>query len=123
MIMSTRESKEMRDALLNLGVSQMSAGSRTAVGAYTDDEEPAVNTHDDAEAGQFSLEDERGLDEIVADLMDAGFVPSWCTACYRCGRTGAEFMEIARKGEIHNYCQPNALLTLKEFALDYAHST
>jgi [FeFe] hydrogenase H-cluster radical SAM maturase HydG len=114
MIMSTRENKEMRDSLLRLGISQMSAGSKTDVGAYTEKE------HNEDENGQFGIEDHRSLDEVVADLMDSGFIPSWCTACYRCGRTGPEFMEIAKRGDIHEYCQPNALLTLKEFALDYA---
>jgi len=137
MILSTRESPEMRQRLLQLGISQMSAGSRTEVGSYTKgdvDHEHAVWGSkggkgcggDDAEqelTGQFSLLDQRPLDEVVRHLLDTGFVPSFCTACYRKGRTGAEFMAIAKKGDIHKFCHPNALLTLQEYLEDYASPT
>lgn len=146
MILSTRESPQMRRKLLHLGISQMSAGSKTDVGAYAKGDqkteletfgtsphldlldsldghidEAATAPVDGAELkGQFSLLDHRTLDEIVRDLLELGFVPSWCTACYRLGRTGASFMKIAKKGDIHNYCHPNALLTLREYVEDYA---
>lgn len=132
MILSTRESPEMRARLLQLGISQMSAGSRTEVGSYQkgdvdrehevwgpgkeEEEKTTMNNH----VGQFSLLDERPLDEIVHHLMKGGFVPSFCTACYRKGRTGSEFMAIAKKGNIHKFCHPNALLTLQEYLEDYA---
>eukprot|EP00182_Erythrolobus_australicus_P000295 CAMPEP_0185829464 /NCGR_PEP_ID=MMETSP1353-20130828/265_1 /TAXON_ID=1077150 /ORGANISM="Erythrolobus australicus, Strain CCMP3124" /LENGTH=553 /DNA_ID=CAMNT_0028527263 /DNA_START=214 /DNA_END=1875 /DNA_ORIENTATION=+ len=137
MILSTRESPEMRRMLLKLGVSQMSAGSRTDIGAYdklerelqsantkaAQREQDLANTCT-AESkdmlAQFTLQDLRPMDEIVRELLEDGFVPSWCTACYRKGRTGAAFMAIAKKGDIHNYCHPNGLLTLKEYLLDYA---
>jgi [FeFe] hydrogenase H-cluster radical SAM maturase HydG len=128
MILSTRESPAMRTRLLQLGISQMSAGSRTEVGSYHKDgtlekapEEDKSNNHN--MAGQFSLLDERNLDQVVHDLMAEGFVPSFCTACYRKGRTGAEFMAIAKKGNIHKFCHPNALLTLQEYLQDYATPT
>mmetsp|Transcript_17008 Transcript_17008/g.45895 ORF Transcript_17008/g.45895 Transcript_17008/m.45895 type:complete len:585 (-) Transcript_17008:345-2099(-) len=148
MILSTRESPQMRRKLLHLGISQMSAGSKTDVGAYAKGDQKAemetfgtsphldllenLDDHADVNAkpqgpgqgadltGQFSLLDHRTLDEIVKDLLEMGFVPSWCTACYRVGRTGASFMAIAKKGDIHNYCHPNALLTLREYVEDYA---
>ena len=133
MILSTRESPEMRARLLKLGISQMSAGSRTEVGSYTKgdvDQEVTVwgsenNEKEQIKAkeqhtGQFSLLDERPLDEIIHHLLGTGFVPSFCTACYRKGRTGAEFMAIAKKGDIHKFCHPNALLTLQEYLEDYA---
>jgi len=136
MILSTRESAEMRARLLQLGISQMSAGSKTNVGSYhkgdVDHEwdsannkaqQPPMKQEEDettAAHGQFTLLDERPLDEIVHHLMENGFVPSFCTACYRKGRTGAEFMAIAKKGDIHKFCHPNALLTLQEYLEDYA---
>jgi len=130
MILSTRESPEMRARLLQLGISQMSAGSRTEVGSYTKGDVDAEHTVWNAEnkekpkrgemSGQFSLLDERPLDEVVSHLLQTGFVPSFCTACYRKGRTGAEFMAIAKKGNIHKFCHPNALLTLQEYLQDYA---
>jgi 2-iminoacetate synthase len=128
MILSTRESPSMRARLLNLGISQMSAGSRTDVGSYhkgdvdheTDLLEQAKNKAENELTGQFSLLDERPLDEVVKQLLLDGFVPSFCTACYRKGRTGAEFMAIAKKGNIHNFCHPNSLLTLQEYLEDYA---
>lgn len=123
MILSTRESPLMRARLLKLGISQMSAGSRTAVGSYSHEEQddPELMLENSSSAsGQFSLLDDRTLDEVVLDLMTEGFVPSFCTACYRKGRTGAEFMAIAKKGNIHKFCHPNALLTLQEYLQDYA---
>lgn len=110
MILSTRESPELRDELFNLGISQISAGSSTEVGGYK---------KEDGE-GQFSIEDRRSLNEVVHDLLCSGFIPSFCTACYRSGRTGERFMNLAKPGEINNLCTPNALLTLKEYLIDYA---
>eukprot|EP00977_Amphora_coffeiformis_P028084 scaffold34689_cov289-Amphora_coffeaeformis.AAC.4 len=115
MILSTRESPEMRARLLHLGISQMSAGSRTEVGSYDKKGEGEEKMN-----GQFSLLDERPLDAVIKDLMENDFVPSFCTACYRKGRTGAEFMAIAKKGDIHKFCHPNSLLTLQEYLQDYA---
>eukprot|EP01029_Cantina_marsupialis_P002332 TRINITY_DN12144_c2_g3_i1.p1 TRINITY_DN12144_c2_g3~~TRINITY_DN12144_c2_g3_i1.p1 ORF type:complete len:535 (-),score=189.98 TRINITY_DN12144_c2_g3_i1:511-2115(-) len=123
MILSTRESEDMRRQLLHLGVSQFSAGSRTEVGGYVKGDlegELAGDYNDNVKAGQFSLLDHRCLDDVVKDLLKDGFVPSWCTACYRLGRTGEEFMKIAKCGEIKNFCHPNALLTLQEYLDDYA---
>jgi len=110
MILSTRESPKLRDELFNLGISQISAASSTEVGGYK---------KEDGE-GQFSIEDRRSLDEVVHDLLKSGFIPSFCTACYRSGRTGERFMSLAKPGEINNLCTPNALLTLKEYLIDYA---
>eukprot|EP00033_Pygsuia_biforma_P000408 GCRY01000488.1.p1 GENE.GCRY01000488.1~~GCRY01000488.1.p1 ORF type:complete len:415 (+),score=40.65 GCRY01000488.1:441-1685(+) len=118
MILSTRENQDVREALLKMGISQLSAGSNTKVGGYNKDEHEQTSAQ--RESGQFGIEDTRSLDEVVADLFNMGFIPSWCTACYRCGRTGEEFMKIARAGEIHNYCHPNAILTMKEYLNDYA---
>ncbi|GBF89545.1 hypothetical protein Rsub_02263 [Raphidocelis subcapitata] len=120
MILSTRESPAMRDALLAVGMSQMSAGSRTDVGAYHRHDSEATNAKLGDLTGQFSLMDHRPASEIVKDLMRKGYVPSWCTACYRKGRTGEAFMKIAKAGEIHNFCHPNSLLTLQEYLNDYA---
>jgi [FeFe] hydrogenase H-cluster radical SAM maturase HydG len=119
MILSTRESPAMRDQLLQVGMSQMSAGSRTDVGAYHRDDSAATNKHLGDLAGQFSLMDHRSASEVVKDLMAKGYVPSWCTACYRKGRTGEHFMKIAKAGNIHNFCHPNSLLTLQEYLQDY----
>ena len=120
MILSTRESPAMRAELLRVGMSQMSAGSRTDVGAYH------RNPGDDADRvlgkelnGQFSLEDTRSMGEIVVDLMRQGYTPSLCTACYRKGRTGPAFMKIAKAGRIHDFCHPNSLFTLAEYLKDY----
>ncbi len=110
-IMSTRESPDVRRATFQLGVSQISAGSRTSVGGYVGD---------DSEAGQFSLGDHRSLDEVVRDVATMGYVPSFCAACYRLGRTGEHFMELARPGDIRERCSPNALSTFLEYLLDYA---
>jgi 2-iminoacetate synthase len=113
-ILSTREAPELRDALLDLGVSQMSAGSRTAPGGYCagdNNTDPGI---------QFSIGDHRPLEEIVARLMERGYIPSFCAACYRRERTGAAFMELARPGDIRQACDINALVTAAEFARDFA---
>jgi 2-iminoacetate synthase len=112
-IMSTRESPEMRRETFALGVSQISAGSRTNPGGYTEGE-------DAFEDGQFSLGDHRSLNEVIKDVAALGYIPSFCTACYRLGRTGHDFMDLAKPGEIKNYCDPNALSTFTEYLLDYA---
>lgn len=115
MIMSTRESEATRTKALKLGISQISGGSRTTVGGYTiKDESKAENT------AQFDTSDRRSLDEVVHWLLDSGYLPSFCTACYRAGRTGDRFMEYAKTGEIAMLCQANAVLTLKEYMCDYA---
>ena len=113
MIMSTRETQEMRERGLALGISQISGGSRTSVGGYKEEEKPEDNS------AQFDRSDTRTLDEIVDWLLDLGYVPSFCTACYRAGRTGDRFMALAKSGQIHNCCQPNALMTLNEYIMDY----
>lgn len=114
MIMSTREGQRMRNELLKLGVSQLSAASSTEVGSYNE------NAKTDGSKGQFTLYDHRPLDIVVRGLMADGYVPSWCTACYRLGRTGEAFMKWAKTGEIHNMCHPNAIQTLTEYLIDYA---
>ncbi len=114
MIISTRESKVVREKVLQLGVSQISGGSRTSVGGYTDEE-----VYDES-TSQFDLSDRRTLDEVVSWLIDMGHVPSFCTACYREGRTGDRFMSLLKSGQIINCCHPNALMTLKEYLMDYA---
>lgn len=113
MIISTRETPEVRAKIIRLGVSQISGGSRTSVGGYTEEERP----HD---TEQFDVSDNRTLDEVVNWLIRAGYIPSFCTACYREGRTGDRFMSLCKSGQIQNCCHPNALMTLKEFLLDYA---
>ena len=113
-IMSTRESKEMRAAALHLGVSQISGGSRTSVGGYVEEEPEEEDT------SQFDVNDTRTLNQVVDWLIDEGHVPSFCTACYREGRTGDRFMSLVKSGQIANICQPNALMTLKEYLEDYA---
>ncbi|MBR6507316.1 MAG: [Clostridia bacterium] len=112
-IISTRETEETRSKLLRLGVSQVSGGSRTSVGGYTTEERP----HD---TEQFDVSDQRSLDEVVKWLMDNGHIPSFCTACYREGRTGDRFMSLCKSGQIINCCHPNALMTLSEYLEDYA---
>jgi len=112
-IISTRESENVREKLLKLGVSQVSGASRTSVGGYTEEERP-VDTE------QFDVSDKRTLDEVVKWLLKLGHIPSFCTACYREGRTGDRFMSLCKTGQIQNCCQPNALITLKEFLTDYA---
>eukprot|EP01025_Chloroclados_australasicus_P059180 TRINITY_DN7474_c0_g1_i1.p1 TRINITY_DN7474_c0_g1~~TRINITY_DN7474_c0_g1_i1.p1 ORF type:complete len:537 (-),score=49.23 TRINITY_DN7474_c0_g1_i1:334-1944(-) len=120
MILSTRESPHMRNELLKVGMSQMSAGSRTDVGAYHREGSKTTEENLGELCGQFSLLDHRSTRDVVYDLLKNNYVPSWCTACYRKGRTGEHFMKIAKKGDIHNFCHPNSLLTLKEFLGDYA---
>jgi len=114
MIISTRESPKARARVLELGVSQISGGSRTSVGGYVTPEPEEENS------AQFDLSDRRTLDEVVRWLMELGHVPSFCTACYREGRTGDRFMSLCKSGQIHNCCLPNALMTLKEYLEDYA---
>lgn len=114
MIISTRESPAVRARVLHLGVSQISGGSRTSVGGYTEEEPIEEST------AQFDLSDHRTLDEVVRWLMEMGYVPSFCTACYREGRTGDRFMSLCKSGQINNCCLPNALMTLKEYLMDYA---
>ena len=114
MIISTRESPTARARVLELGVSQISGGSRTSVGGYVSPEPVEENS------AQFDLSDRRTLDEVVRWLMELGHVPSFCTACYREGRTGDRFMSLCKSGQIHNCCLPNALMTLKEYLEDYA---
>lgn len=113
MIVSTRENPKVREKIIRLGVSQISGGSRTSVGGYCEQERP----HD---TEQFDVSDNRTLDEVVNWLMTVGYIPSFCTACYREGRTGDRFMSLCKSGQIQNCCHPNALMTLKEFLMDYA---
>ena len=113
MIISTRESEEVRGRALNMGISQISGASRTSVGGYTEEERP----HD---SEQFDVSDQRTLDEVVRWLMEKGHIPSFCTACYREGRTGDRFMALCKNGQIQNCCHPNALMTLTEYLVDYA---
>lgn len=117
MIVSTRESAKTREKVLHLGVSQISGGSRTSVGGYYEEESQEDNS------AQFDVSDRRTLEEVVYWLMDLGYVPSFCTACYRAGRTGDRFMELLKSRQIVNCCHPNALMTLKEFLEDYASPT
>ena len=113
MIMSTRESAKTRRECLEIGITQISGGSRTSVGGYVEEER-------DEDTVQFDVDDRRSLAEVVDWLIDLGYVPSFCTACYREGRTGDRFMSLLKSGQIANCCQPNALMTLKEFLMDYA---
>ena len=114
MIISTRESQAVRERLLPLGISQISGGSRTSVGGYDHPESPDDNS------AQFDVSDQRSLDEVVRWLMEMDYIPSFCTACYRAGRTGDRFMSLCKSGQIQNCCHPNALITLQEFLEDYA---
>jgi len=114
MIVSTRESQECRERLLHLGISQLSGGSKTSVGGYAKPEEESEDSR------QFEVSDNRTLDEVVKWLIDLEYIPSFCTACYREGRTGDRFMTLLKSGQIQNCCHPNALMTLKEYAKDYA---
>ena len=109
-IISTRESAATRKAVLDVGVSQISGASRTSVGGYAEEEDSA----------QFEVNDNRTLDQVINWLLTDGYIPSFCTACYRADRTGDRFMSLAKTGEISNCCQPNALLTLREYLDDYA---
>ena len=111
MIISTRESKETRERVLKYGISQISGGSKTSVGGYAEDRKGSE---------QFDVSDNRTLDEVIRWLMGNGYIPSFCTACYRAGRTGDRFMEFCKNKQISNFCQPNALLTLQEYLEDYA---
>lgn len=115
-ILSTRESAAMRDEVIHYGVSQISAGSCTGVGGYRNEYE----THEDCNTAQFNVEDHRSPDEIIQSLCASDYIPSYCTACYRQGRTGDRFMQLAKTGNIQNVCQPNALMTFQEYLLDYA---
>lgn len=112
MILSTRESPKMRSELLQLGISQISAGSKTQPGGYHKKLKSAA---------QFSLGDKRSLEEVIQELIKSNFIPSFCTACYRLERTGEAFMKIAKKGDIHKFCHPNALMTFAEYLHDYAN--
>ena len=114
MIVSTRESEECRKRVLDLGISQISGGSKTSVGGYFNP------MPEDEDSAQFDVSDRRPLDEVLRWLMENNYVPSFCTACYGSGRTGDRFMEICKSQQIHNFCEPNALITLKEYLDDYA---
>lgn len=113
MIVSTRESQKVREKVIHLGVSQLSGASRTSVGGYQEEIRPT-------DTEQFDVSDQRSLDEVVQWLMELGYIPSFCTACYRLGRTGDRFMSLCKSGQIQNCCHPNALMTLKEYLMDYA---
>lgn len=113
MIISSRETQAVREKVIRLGVSQISGGSRTSVGGYQEEERPT-------DTEQFDVSDQRTLDEVVCWLMEMGYIPSFCTACYREGRTGDRFMSLCKSGQIQNCCHPNALMTLKEYLIDYA---
>jgi len=112
MIISTRESAEMRKTLIKMGISQVSGGSSVGVGSYS---------HPKNNVTQFELEDDRSASDVIGWLMDEGLIPSFCTACYRMGRTGDRFMELAKSGNIKYVCHPNALMTLYEYMLDYGN--
>ena len=114
MIVSTRESQKTRERVLHLGISQISGASKTSVGGYAD------NTPEAEESAQFDVNDRRTLDEVARWLMEMGYIPSFCTACYREGRTGDRFMALCKSRQILNCCHPNALMTLKEYLMDYA---
>lgn len=114
MIISTRESKKTRERVLQLGISQLSGGSKTSVGGYSEPEKEEPNS------AQFDVIDNRTLDEVIYWLLEMGYIPSFCTACYRAGRTGDRFMELCKNKQIHNCCHPNAILTLQEYLTDYA---
>ena len=113
MIISTRESEQVREKMLQVGISQVSGASRTSVGGYTEKERPT-------DTEQFNVSDQRTLDEVIKWLMETGHIPSFCTACYREGRTGDRFMSLCKSGQIVNCCHPNALMTLTEYLTDYA---
>lgn len=114
MIISTRESKRVRGEVLELGISQISGGSRTSVGGY-------INEMEDPSSAQFDVSDHRSLEEVIHWLLELGHIPSFCTACYREGRTGDRFMSLLKSGQIINCCHPNALITLREYLDDYAN--
>ncbi len=114
MIVSTRENQKTRERVLHLGISQISGGSKTSVGGYSQPEP------EDESSAQFDVSDTRTLDEVIKWLMEMGYIPSFCTACYREGRTGDRFMDLCKSKQIQNCCHPNALMTLKEYLVDYA---
>jgi 2-iminoacetate synthase len=114
MILTTRESAELRDQVFQLGISQISAGSRTNPGAYSE------RTEHSASSEQFHVTDTRTQQQVIRDIISKGFMPSFCTACYRVGRTGEDFMKFAKEGDIKDFCQPNGILTFKEYIMDYA---
>jgi len=123
MILSTRENPDYRDEVINLGISQISAGSCTGIGGYKHQLEAmkkGISTCAADDTAQFEVADHRTPDEILRNVCEAGYIPSYCTACYRQGRTGDRFMALAKTGEIQNVCQPNAILTFKEYLMDYA---
>ncbi len=115
MIISTRESQACREKVLKLGISQISGGSKTSVGGYAHPEDES-----EEDTAQFDISDRRTLDEVIKWLMELGYVPSFCTACYREGRVGDRFMAICKEQQIHNFCHPNAIMTLEEYLQDYA---
>ena len=114
MILSTRENQKTRERVLHLGISQISGGSKTSVGGYYEPEP------EEECSAQFDVSDNRTLDQVVGWLMGMGYIPSFCTACYREGRTGDRFMSLCKSGQIQNCCHPNALMTLEEYLMDYA---
>lgn len=116
MILSTRETAEFRDELLSIGISQLSGGSCTGVGGYCKEN----NEDREEQRPQFNVEDRRSLDQVIARVCQSDYIPSFCTACYRKGRTGDRFMALAKTGQIQDVCQPNAILTFKEYLIDYA---
>ncbi len=116
MILTARESPVIRKEVMQYGVSQIDGGTKIEIGAYAE----SLNEKQNLNREQFHINDSRSLDEIVEELLNEGFLPSFCTACYRLGRTGEHFMEISVPGFIHNYCTPNAILTLSEYLTDYA---
>ncbi|MGE5483925.1 MAG: [FeFe] hydrogenase H-cluster radical SAM maturase HydG [Ignavibacteriales bacterium] len=120
MILSTRERPAFRDEVIATGISQISAGSCTGVGGYSAETRRASGAGGDAEPPQFKVDDTRSPDEIIRSLAESGYIPSYCTACYRQGRTGDRFMALAKTGRIKEVCAPNAILTFKEYLLDYA---
>lgn len=123
MILSTREHPDYRDEVIDLGISQMSAGSCVGIGGYKQQLENlrrGTEEYEDLSTAQFEVADHRSPDQILRHICEAGYIPSYCTACYRKGRTGDRFMSLAKTGEIQNVCQPNAILTFKEYLMDYA---
>ena len=115
MILSTREPASLREEIFNLGISQISAGSKTTIGGYKQALQQAAEV-----SGQFELNDSRSSGEVIRDTIKLGFIPSFCTSCYRLGRVGGDFMDMAKPGLIKLFCHPNALTTLMEYLEDYA---
>lgn len=116
MILTAREPSELRDEIIQYGVSQIDGGTKIEIGSYTD----SINSNQDLNKGQFKINDERSLNEIIEELLDKEMIPSFCTSCYRSGRTGEHFMEFSVPGFIKTFCTPNAILTLAEYLMDYA---